>query len=338
MPRRPVARLGSWIRPRRASALAVLAATVAVAGCSGNQESDFTPRSVNELYNEAQDAMVAGQYSDAAEAFEEVDRQHPYSRWARRAQLMAGYAYYQGRAYNDAVLALERYIELYPGAANIGYARYLRARCFYERISDVERDQGMTERADRALRTVVERHSDSDYARDARAKLDLTRNHQAGKHMAVGRYHQDRDFQGQAIRRFNRVLGDFPKTPQVPEALMRLTESYLALGLDAEAYRSASVLGHNFPGSDWYDRAYALLEKHGLVAEPPADLGEPAKGPALARPDAAPGPGQGLEDIPAPRPPQYRSRPDPEPQQSEEQNQPGPGVPGSGGGGGPGFP
>ncbi len=226
---------------------------------------------MEELYNEALDQLEANNYDAAVNAFDEVERQHPYSVWATKAQLMAAYAHYQDDDYDEAVIALDRFIELHPGNRDIAYAYYLRAICYYEQITDVERDQRVTRLAMDALRQVTQRFPDSEYARDASLKLDLTRDHLAGKEMSVGRFYQSNDEHLAAINRFRTVVEDYQTTTHVPEALHRLVESYLALGIGEEAQTAAAVLGHNFPGSEWYRDSYALMKGRELEAERSAD-------------------------------------------------------------------
>ena len=246
---------------RLARIVAVLLAALAVSACgSDDKDSErYVERPVQELYNEAVDALRNEQYTRAAERFDDVERQHPYSVWAVKASLMAAFSHYQATDYDEAVLALDRFIQLHPGNSDIAYAYYLRALCFYERISDVVRDQLNTEKALAALREVVRRFPDTSYARDARLKIDLTRDHLAGKEMDVGRYYLTRGHYLAAIRRFRRVVEIYETTTHIPEALHRLTEAYLALGLNNEATKAAAVLGHNYPGSAWYADSYALV-------------------------------------------------------------------------------
>ena len=191
--------------------------------------------------------------------FDEVDRQHPYSVWADKAQIMAAYALYKRNKYDDAVVALERFIQLHPGSRDAPYAYYLKALCYYERITDVGRDQDLTRRAMAALDEVVRRYPKSKYARDARLKRDLTNDHLAGSEMKIGRFYLKKKQYLAAINRFRGVVDNYPLTSHVPEALHRLTEAYLALGLKDEAQATTAVLGHNFPGSDWYVDSYALV-------------------------------------------------------------------------------
>lgn len=214
---------------------------------------------VETMYSTAAKSLDAGEFLDAAQQFDDVDRQYPYSQWATRAQLMAGYAHYRGLRYDEAVLALDRFIELHPGDDNIAYASYLRALCYYEQITDVRRDQRMTELALENLRRVAERFPETKYARDALLKIDLTQDHLAGKEMEIGRYYLVRKQYQAAINRFQHVVDDFQTTTHVPEALHRLTEAYLALGILPEAQKTASILGYNFPESRWYKDSYKLM-------------------------------------------------------------------------------
>jgi len=247
-------------RPRSLRRGLAALAFLLLAGCAGGRPSPYADRPVDELYNIAQDLLDKGEFREAGRAFEEVERQHPYSQWAVRSQLMAAYAYYEANDYEEAIAAARRFIELHPGNPDTPYAQYLIGMSYYERISDVQRDQEMTEEAAKAFEELIRRYPDSDYARDARLKLDLTRDHMAGKHMEIGRYYQKRGQYVGAINRFRTVVEEFQTTTHVPEALHRLTECYLALGVREEAQNAAAVLGYNFPGSPWYERAYALLQ------------------------------------------------------------------------------
>ncbi len=211
------------------------------------------------LYNMGMDLLLGGNSVAAAAVFDEVDRQHPYSVWADKAQIMAAYALYKRNKYDDAIVALERFIQLHPGSRDAPYAYYLKALCYYERITDVGRDQDLTRRAMAALDEVVRRYPKSKYARDARLKRDLTNDHLAGSEMGIGRFYLKKKQYLAAINRFRGVVDNYQTTSHVPEALHRLTEAYLALGLKDEAQSTAAVLGHNFPGSDWYMDSYALI-------------------------------------------------------------------------------
>ncbi len=234
-----------------------------LAACAAPQET-YVERSVEDLYNSAMDDLLAGRYSEAASGFDEVERQHPYSIWATKAQLMAAFANYQSNQYDAAILAAERFIQLHPGNRNVAYAYYLKALSYYEQISDVRRDQKMTQDALKALEEVVRRFPDSEYARDARLKIDLARDHLAGKEMDIGRYYLKLGSYVAAINRFRTVLEQYQTTTHVPEALHRLTEAYLALGVVDEAQTAAAVLGYNYPGSQWYADSYALLNSRNL--------------------------------------------------------------------------
>ncbi|MBO6579013.1 MAG: outer membrane protein assembly factor BamD [Thalassospira sp.] len=239
--------------------IATLGLSLMLAACSSNDAPEYVERPVSELYNGAQDLLDANEYQQAAEAFDEVERQHPYSVWATKATLMSAYAYYQDNKYDDAINALDRFISLHPANPDVPYAYYLKALSYYEQISDVGRDQQMTQHAMDALDDVIRRFPDSKYARDAKLKKDLTVDHLAGKEMDVGRYYQDRSEYLAAINRFKAVIENYQTTTHVPEALARLTECYLALGLEGEAKRTAAVLGHNFPGSEYYSESYSLM-------------------------------------------------------------------------------
>ncbi len=231
----------------------------ACASSDDDKEIVDDTRAPEVIYNEAQDFLEDGSYKKAAETFLEVERQHPYSKWASQAQIQAAYSYYRNENYDDAVNTLERFVRLNPGNEDVPYAYYLIALSHYNEISDVGRDQEMTVKAKQALKDVVGRYPGTDYARDAQFKLDLVEDHLGGKEMEVGRYYlKRRDYIG-AINRFKRVVDNYSTTAQVEEALYRLVECYLALGIVPEAQKYASVLGHNYPGSQWYKDAYDLI-------------------------------------------------------------------------------
>jgi outer membrane protein assembly factor BamD len=211
------------------------------------------------LYAAGMEALNAEQFQRAVELFDLVEREHPYSAFATNAKLMSAYGDYMRNRYTESLGALDRFIQLHPAHRDIAYAYYLRALCYYEQINDTQRDQRTTEQAMAALQDVANRFPNTPYARDARLKMDLARDHLAGREMVVGRFYQTRRLYTAAIGRFRRVVDDYQTTNHVPEALHRLTELYLALGLVDEARRSASVLGHNYPGSPWYQDSYALL-------------------------------------------------------------------------------
>jgi len=238
---------------------AVLGLVLLASACGDSKKEVYIERPVEELYNQAMDKFNDSNYRGATTDFDEVDRQHPYSVWATKAQLMSAYSLYQSQKYDEAVVALDRFIQLHPGNRDTAYAYYLKALCYYIQITDVGRDQKMTEQALKALDEVVRRFPESKYARDARLKIDLTRDHLAGKEMDIGRWYERQGQYLAAINRFRRVVDNFQTTTHVPEALHRLTESYLALGIVDEARTAAAVLGHNYPGSEWYQDSYALL-------------------------------------------------------------------------------
>jgi outer membrane protein assembly factor BamD len=256
---------------------AMMLLALALGGCSGKEEKvAYVERPVEDIYNEAMDNMEAGRYSAAAKSFDEVERQHPYSKWATKAQIMSGFAYYMQAEYDDAVVALDRFIDLHPGHKDAAYAWYLKGLCYYEQISDVARDQRMTAEALDAFDNLVRRFPDSDYARDARLKIDLTHDHLAGKDMNVGRYYLRAGHHLAAIGRFRRVIENWGTSTHVPEALHRLTEAYLALGVVEEARLTAAILRHNFPDSEWYKDSWALLDSQDVLTAEERDLTQTA--------------------------------------------------------------
>jgi outer membrane protein assembly factor BamD len=246
--------------------LILLAVPLSLSACSsmsGNDKDALAAdddRPVEEMYNEAASALDNKEYIKAARLFSEVERIHPYSKWATKAQLMGAYASYKDDKYDDAIIALDRFIDLHPGSEDIDYAYYLKALSYYEQISDVARDQYMTEQAMKALDSLILRFPDSEYTRSAIMKRDLTNDHLAGKEMEIGRYYLNRGQINAAINRFRTVITDYQTTTHVPEALHRLVESYLTLGLKAEATRIAAVLGYNYPGSEWYKKTYKIID------------------------------------------------------------------------------
>jgi outer membrane protein assembly factor BamD len=226
--------------------------------------ANYRERSVEQIYADGWRAINAGAWDICAAQFNEVDRQHPYSVWARRAMLISAFCSYQSNDYTSAIATADQYIALHPGSQEVAYAFYLKAISLYEQIVDISRDQSNTEGALVALQDVVQRFPDTEYARDATLKIDLTNDHLAGKEMAVGRYYMTRgDYIG-AINRFRTVVDQYQTTPQIAEALERLTEAYYSLGLDSEAQTAAAVLGRNYPGSAWYKDAYNILKERNL--------------------------------------------------------------------------
>jgi outer membrane protein assembly factor BamD len=233
---------------------------LALAACSTSEPKTVPDAAPEALFNRGMNELTINRNAgEAIKYFDEVDRQHPYSVWANKAQLMSAYALYASNKYENALTALDRFIQLHPGSRDAPYAYYLKALCYYERITDITRDQETTQQALNALQDVVRRFPDTEYARDSQIKIDLTRDHLAGKEMDIGRFYMKRNQYLAAINRFRRVVEVYQTTSQVPEALERLTEAYLAIGLTEEAQASAAVLGHNFPGSQWYVDAYDLL-------------------------------------------------------------------------------
>jgi outer membrane protein assembly factor BamD len=254
---------------------ALLATALPLGACStvsgwwdsilGKKDETFVDQPADKLYNEGLYLLNNKHEStDAAKRFEEVDRQHPYSDWARKSLLMSAYAYYEARDYDSCIGAASRYITLHPGSPDAAYAQYLIAVSNFDQIPDITRDQGRTEKAIGALEEVVRKYPNSEYATNARRKLDSARDQLAGKEMLVGRYYMEkRDFTG-AINRFKTVVTQYQTTRHVEEALERLTEAYMALGITGEAQTAAAVLGHNFPDSKWYQDAYQLVKSNGL--------------------------------------------------------------------------
>lgn len=236
------------------------------AGCGGrggkNRDTAYVARDVNTLYSAAKTRLDRGDYRQAAALFDEVERQHPYSPWARRAQLMSAFSYYVGRDYAKAIQSAQRFLSIHPGNHEAPYAYYLVALCYYEQISDVTRDQKITLQAKQALTEVGRRYPGTRYALDAKLKLDLVNDHLAGKEMTIGRLYERTGKWIAATLRFRNVVDNYQTTSHAPEALYRLVESYLSLGIPEEAEKAAAVLGANYPGSDWYKKAYALINKH----------------------------------------------------------------------------
>ncbi|HQT60536.1 MAG TPA: outer membrane protein assembly factor BamD [Acidiphilium sp.] len=219
------------------------------------------------LYAEGIAQLHKGENKKAAQLFGEIEVNYPYSTWASHAELLQGYAQYRRQNFDSAVSALNRFIELHPASPEAAYAYYLKALCFYEQIEDVQRDQTFTLEAAQALQDVVSRFPDSAYARDARIKLRLVENRLAGHQMEIGRFYQRQNLYAAAISRYQVVVQQYQTTTFAPEALDRLVECYLDLGLVKEARRNAAVLGHNYPGSRWYLHAYDTLRRHGLVTD-----------------------------------------------------------------------
>ena len=248
--------------PRPLLAAILLPATAILGACSGgggDVDTAYVARDVETLYSAAKERLDRGQYGIAAALFDEVERQHPYSPWARRAQLMSAFSYYADREYTKSIQASQRFITTHPGNKDAPYAYYLIAMSYYEQISDVERDQGVTLQALQALQEVNRRYPQTQYAADARVKIDLVNDHLAGKEMEIGRFYEDTGKWVAAQIRFQNVVDNYQTTSHTPEALYRLVETSLALGLRDEARKYAAVLGENYPGGKWYERAYELI-------------------------------------------------------------------------------
>ncbi len=239
--------------------------SVGLTGGAMSPSDDAPGRSdpVAELYNGGLEKLKSGSYKSAAKSFAEVERQHPYSKWATKALLMQAFAYYQHNKYDDAINAANRFITLHPGHKDSAYAYYLTAISQYEQISDVRRDQSRTQKALEALEEVGKRYPQSPYAADAMKKAVMARDHLAAKEMEVGRYYLKKGSYLAGINRFKKVVTDYQTTSQVPEALYRLSEGYMALGVVSEAQTAAAVLGQNFPNSEWYKDAYTLVSSDG---------------------------------------------------------------------------
>jgi outer membrane protein assembly factor BamD len=262
-----------WLgRPLRlAASLAVLA--IPLSGCGTGplwdkflaKDDTFKDEPADKLYNEG--LYLLNQKSDpkaASKKFEEVDREHPYSDWARKSLLMSAYAFYNSGDYDSCIGAATRYVTLHPGSPDSAYAQYLIAASHYDQIPDISRDQGRTEKAIAALEEVVRKYPTSEYSVSAKAKLEGARDQLAGKEMTIGRYYMGKHDYAAAINRFKTVVTQYQTTRHVEEALERLTEAYMAIGIVGEAQTAAAVLGHNFPDSRWYKDAYNLVKSGGL--------------------------------------------------------------------------
>jgi outer membrane protein assembly factor BamD len=242
---------------------------LALAGCSTFKKKPKThlayeERPVELLYATGADRLDKHLWSQAVDYFQEVERQHPYSEWSRRAILMQAFAHYQDNNYEEAIGDADRFLSLYPGNQAAAYAHYLKAICYFEQIVDVGRDQAATGQALDALRDVVQRYPTTEYAQDARLKIDMVNDQLAGKEMTIGRWYLRQGDTLAAVNRFKTVIDRYQTTSHTPEALYRLVEAYLTLGLTEEAKRNGAVLGYNYPGDAWYADAYKLLTSKGL--------------------------------------------------------------------------
>ena len=247
---------------RSAVLLLACVAAVPLADCAGHKskgDTSYVARDVSSLYTAAQRTMDMQDYEQAAKLFDEVERQHPYSVWARRAQLMSAFNYYLAHKYNDAISSAQRFLTIHPGNAEAPYAQYLVAMSYYQQIPDVTRDQTVTQQASDAFGELIRRYPDSRYAQDARLKQDLIYDHLAGKEMEVGRFYERSGQWLAATYRFRSVVDQYQTSSDAPEALERLVESYLALGIPDEAWKAAAVLGKNYPETYWYRQSLRLL-------------------------------------------------------------------------------
>ena len=259
--------------------IAAVTAVLAVSACQNgnrNQERAYVERPVEQLYSAAAEELDKNDYVTAIQLFNEVERQHPYSDWARRASLMSAFASYESGKFTDAITTAQRYVSLHPGSEDAPYAYYLIALSYFDQIMDVGRDQKITEDAKVALQDIIRRFPDSEYAKDAALKMDMVNDQLAGKEMTVGRWYLRRGQPLPAINRFRTVVETYQTTTHTEEALHRLVEGYLSVGLKGEALAAASVLGYNYPQSEWYQRSYRLMTNEGL--DPDAVSDEDRKG------------------------------------------------------------
>jgi outer membrane protein assembly factor BamD len=259
--------LSRALRPARWALVAcAMAGLLLTGGCGGRKgkvkDTAYVARDVDSLYLAAKDKLDRGDANAAAALFDEVERQHPYSPWARRAQLMSAFSYYVARDYTKSIQASQRFLEIHPGNRDAAYAFYLVALCYYEQISDVSRDQKDTLQTLSALNDVIRRFPTSRYALDAKLKIDLVNDHLAGKEMDIGRYYERSGKWLAAELRFRNVVTNYQTTSHAPEALFRMVETNLSLGIRDEALKNAAVLGSNYPDSDWYQKAYRLMNRY----------------------------------------------------------------------------
>ncbi|MFL6721399.1 MAG: outer membrane protein assembly factor BamD [Sphingomonas sp.] len=253
---------------RSVASLLAAAAVLSLAACAhGGKKLDtaYVARDVSSLYTAAKHMMDSGDYQTAAKLFDEVERQHPYSVWARRAQLMSAFNYYMAQKYTDAINSAQRFVTIHPGNAEAPYAQYLIAMSYYQQIDEVTRDQTTTQQASDAFGELIRRYPETRYAADARVKLDLIKDHLAGKEMEIGRFYQRSGQWLAATYRFRTVVDQYQTTTDTPEALERLVECYLALGVPEEAQKAAAVLGRNYPESSWYKQSLRLLGRERQV-------------------------------------------------------------------------
>jgi outer membrane protein assembly factor BamD len=315
----------------RIAAVAVAAALVLpAAGCARNRaksDTGYVARDVNTLYALAKKQLDQGDYVLAAQLFDEVERQHPYSVWARRAQLMSAFSYYLAHKYTEAISSAQRFLTIHPGNKDAPYAHYLVAMSYYQQVTDVTRDQRNTQQAMDAFGELVRLYPDSRYASDARLKMDLLNDHLAGKEMEIGRFYERSGKWLAANLRFRKVVENYQTTSHAPEALERMVETYLALGIPAEAQKAAAVLGANYPGSRWYKYAYRLMQRHPArvqlapapAPQPPLSTQQGQQQPLVQPPAEEPQTAPQLRLPPAQRPP---AAPQSQQQQPPQQQQP----------------
>jgi outer membrane protein assembly factor BamD len=276
---------------RSAAVLAGCAALLPLTGCAHFRkhggDTAYVARDVNTLYAAAQRMMDNRDYDTAAKLFDEVERQHPYSVWARRAQIMSAFNYYLAQKYTESISSAQRFLTIHPGNSEAPYAHYLVAMSYYQQIEEVNRDQATTQQALAAFNELIRLYPETRYASDARLKLDLINDHLAGKEMEIGRFYQRSGEWLAASLRFRKVVDDYQTTSHTPEALERLVECYLALGIPQEADKAAAVLGRNYNGTYWYKQAYTLIAR---------------KTPRAARQTIVPAPTPAAAPAPAPTP------------------------------------
>ena len=244
----------------------VVVSVLVLIGCGGPEEIPVESRSAQDLYVTAEAELDRGNALRAAELFDEVERLYPFSEWAKRSVIMGAFAYYEANLFDRSRASAERYLDFYPADEDAAYAQYLVALSYYDQIVDVARDQSLTFEALQALRETIERYPDSQYTKSAELKFDLALDHLAGKEMEIGRYYLKRGHYPAAINRFRVVVQEFQTSQHTPEALHRLVESYLSLGLTGDAQTAGAILGYNYQGSEWYEDSYALLNQQGLQA------------------------------------------------------------------------
>ncbi len=267
--------IGNSIRPRELMGLRLVSICLMagfLCACGSSDPELQIEKADYLLYNDAMDQMYQEEYRSAAESFNEIERQHPYSNWAVRGQIMAAFCYYQVNDYDEAVIGIDRFISLNPSNPDVPYAQYLKAMSYFEQVRDVSRDQSNSAQALKAFQELTRQFPESTYAKDSRQKIDLLIDHLAGKNMEVGRYYQKRNYHLAAITRYRTVIEEYDRTIHVPEALYRLVENYLSLGMVPEARKMAAILGYNHPGNEWYLDAYRLIEENNLLGEHSDDI------------------------------------------------------------------